>query len=226
MTTDRLERARPIRVAVVDDQKIVVEAFSRVLRSRAEFEVVATGGTGHDAVAIAEAGVDVIVMDVRMPGLDGIGATKLIVGSGPDAPRILIVTTFNLDAYVYEALRAGASGFLLKDAPPGDLVAAVGIVARGDAVVDPSMTRALIGAHAQRVRPQAEPVVALATLTKRENDVLRLLARGMSNSEIADHLVVSRETVKTYISRLLAKLGLRDRVQAVVLAYRAGLVDD
>ena len=227
MTGDSAGQAHPIRVAIVDDQQIVVEAFVRVLKSREEFSVVATGNTGYDAVTIAETGgVDVIVMDIRMPGLDGIGATRRILGAGPRAPRILMVTTFNLDSYVYEALRAGASGFLLKDAPPHDLVTAVRTVARGDAMVDPSVTRALIGSHARRIRPPAEPVEALAMLTKREHEVLRLLAAGMSNAEIADHLVVTRETVKTYVSHLLSKLGLRDRVQAVVLAYRAGIVDD
>jgi DNA-binding NarL/FixJ family response regulator len=223
--------AQPIRIAVVDDQPSIRDAYTRVLASRPDLEVVATGATGHDAVSIATGQrsdvivPDVIVMDIRMPGLDGIDATRQIVAAG-DTPRILVVTTFNLDAYVYEALRAGASGFLLKDAPPQDLVAAVRVVARGDAMVDPAVTRALIGSHAERVRPRAKPAASLEALTNRELEVLRLLARGMSNAEIADELVVTRETVKTYVSRLLAKLGLRDRVQAVVLAYRAGLVDD
>ncbi|MCX7522687.1 response regulator transcription factor [Microbacterium sp. STN6] len=221
------ESGQTIRVAVVDDQPSIREAFTRALASRPDIEVVATGASGNEAVAIAAAEhPHVIVMDIRMPGLDGIGATQQIVAAGPHPPRVLVVTTFNLDAYVYEALRAGASGFLLKDAPPQDLVAAVRVVARGDAMLDPAVTRALIGAHAERVRPRAEPAEALERLTPRELEVLRLLARGMSNAEIAGVLVVTRETVKTYVSRLLAKLGLRDRVQAVVLAYRAGLADE
>ena len=216
----------PIRVAVVDDHAAVREGYARVIASVPGFVLAATGATGRDAVAIAREGeIDVIVMDVRMPLLDGIAATRQIVGTGGDAPRILVVTTFNLDAYVYEALRAGASGFLLKEASPARLVDAIRVVARGDAMVDPSVTRALIGRHAERLRPQAEPVAALATLTDREREVLRLLAAGLSNAEIAETLVVSRETVKTYVSRMLAKLGLRDRLQAVVLAYRAGLAD-
>ncbi|WP_227000888.1 response regulator [Protaetiibacter intestinalis] len=217
----------PIRVAIVDDQDAVREAYARVIDAAPGLTVAGAGRTGEDAVAIAATGgADVIVMDVRMPVLDGIAATRAIVETGPGAPRILVVTTFNLDAYVYEALRAGASGFLLKDASPRDFVAAIGVVARGDAMVDPSVTRALIGRHAERLRPKAEPAEALASLTARELEVLRLLAAGLSNAEIAERLVVTRETVKTYVSRLLAKLGLRDRVQAVVLAFRAGLVDD
>lgn len=217
----------PLRVAVVDDQATVREALGRALGSRPDIEVVATGGSGHDAVDVAAAGlVDVVVMDVRMPGLDGIEATRRIVAAGPGHPRVLVVTTFDLDRAVYEALRAGASGFLLKDARPAALVEAVRVVARGDAMIDPAVTRALIGTHAQRVRPQREDASVLGRLTARELEVLRLLASGMSNAEIAAELVVTRETVKTYVSRLLTKTGLRDRLQAVVLAYRSGLVED
>jgi DNA-binding NarL/FixJ family response regulator len=214
-----------IRVAIVDDQPAVREAFATVLASRADMAVVATGANGEEAVAIAaRERPDVIVMDVRMPRLDGIAATRAITAAG-GGPRVLVVTTFNLDAYVYEALQAGASGFLLKDSTPQQLVEAVRTVARGEAIVDPTVTRALIGTHAERIRPKSERAGDVELLTARELEVLRLLASGMSNVEIADALVVTRETVKTYVSRLLAKLGLRDRVQAVVFAYRAGLVD-
>jgi DNA-binding NarL/FixJ family response regulator len=214
-----------IRVAIIDDQAAVREAFARVLGSRTDMAVVATGMNGEEAVAIAERDrPDVIVMDVRMPTLDGIAASRAITASGGDV-RILVVTTFNLDAYVYEALQAGASGFLLKDSTPQQLVEAVRTVGRGEAIVDPAVTRALIGTHAERIRPKSERAADVQLLTAREREVLRLLASGMSNAEIADALVVTRETVKTYVSRLLAKLGLRDRVQAVVFAYRAGLVD-
>ncbi len=214
-----------IRVAVVDDQAPVREAYSTIIDSRPEMTVVATGADGEDAVAIAGRDQpDVVLMDVRMPKLDGIAATRAISASA-SGPRVLVVTTFNLDAYVYEALQAGASGFLLKDSTPQQLVEAVRTVARGEAIVDPAVTRALIGRHAERIRPRAERVGDVDLLTARELQVLRLLAGGMSNSEIADTLFVTRETVKTYVSRLLAKLGLRDRVQAVVFAYRSGLTD-
>ena len=214
-----------IRVAVVDDQAPVREAYSTILDSRADIAVVATGADGEDAVVIAaQHSPDVVLMDVRMPKLDGIAATRAIVAGG-GGPRVLVVTTFNLDAYVYEALQAGASGFMLKDSTPQQLVEAVRTVARGEAIVDPAVTRALIGRHAERIRPRVERAGEVDLLTARELQVLRLLAGGMSNSEIADALFVTRETVKTYVSRLLAKLGLRDRVQAVVFAYRSGLTD-
>ena len=214
-----------IRVAVVDDQPVVREAYSTILDSRSDMEVVATGGDGQDAVVIAARdSPDVVLLDVRMPRLDGIAATRAIVAGG-GGPRVLVVTTFNLDAYVYEALQAGASGFLLKDSTPQQLVEAVRTVARGEAIVDPAVTRALIGQHAERIRPRSQRVADVDLLTARELQVLRLLAGGMSNSEIAEALFVTRETVKTYVSRVLAKLGLRDRVQAVVFAYRAGLAE-
>jgi DNA-binding NarL/FixJ family response regulator len=217
---------RLIRVAVVDDQREVVDAVTRVLASRPDLEVVATGATGEDAISIAaQDHPDVMVMDVRMPRLDGIAATRAITQQSPGSPRVLVVTTFNLDSAVYEALQAGASGFLLKDAPPPVLVDAVRTVARGDAIVDPAVTRALIGKHADRIRPRAPQPAVVEQLTARELEVLRLLAQGMSNTEIATAMVVTRETVKTYVSRLLSKLELRDRVQAVVLAHRIGLVD-
>jgi DNA-binding NarL/FixJ family response regulator len=171
-------------------------------------------------------------MDIRMPVLDGIAATREILGAGSGSvdrarpPRILIVTTFTLDEYVFDALRAGASGFLLKDSTPDQLVDAIRTVARGDALVDPAVTRTLIGAYANRLRPRTETADAAQTLTPRERDVLRLLAQGMSNAEIAHALVVTRETAKTYVSRILLKLGVRDRVQAVVFAYRSGIADE
>jgi DNA-binding NarL/FixJ family response regulator len=167
---------------------------------------------------------DVVVMDIRMPMLDGIEATRRLAGPGVENPaRVLVVTTFNLDEYVYEALRAGASGFLLKDTPPPELIAGVRTIAAGESLLAPAVTRQLIGRYADRVRP-TESTAPLAALTGREREVLTLIAAGMSNAEIAAELVISHETVKTYVSRILTKLDLRDRVQAVVLAYRTGLV--
>jgi len=220
-----------VRVAIVDDQHLVRDGFARVVRAQDDMELVGLGATGRDAVEIArEHAPDVIVMDIRMPVLDGIAATREILGPGfggaTRLPRILIVTTFNLDEYVFDALRAGASGFLLKDATPGQLVDAIRTVARGDALVDPAVTRTLIGAYADRLRPRTESADTAQTLTRREREVLRLLAQGMSNVEIAAALVVTRETAKTYVSRVLLKLGVRDRVQAVVYAYRSGIADE
>jgi DNA-binding NarL/FixJ family response regulator len=214
-------------VAVVDDQRDIRDGFTRTLSSVAGISVIAVGETGEDAIRIAaHHAPDVIIMDIRMPRLDGISATRAILEHEESTARILVVTTFNLDQYVYRALQAGASGFLLKDATPQQLVDAVRTVASGAAIVDPVVTRALIGRHADRIRPPTAPATELAALTSRERDVLNLLARGSSNAEIAAELVITRETVKTYVSRILAKLHLRDRVQAVVLAHRAGLVDD
>jgi DNA-binding NarL/FixJ family response regulator len=220
-----------VRVAIVDDQQLVRDGFARVVRAQDDMELVGLGATGRDAVDIAlEHAPDVVVMDIRMPILDGIAATREILGAGfggaTRTPRILIVTTFNLDEYVFDALRAGASGFLLKDATPGQLVDAIRTVARGDALVDPAVTRALIGAYADRLRPRTESADSAETLTPREREVLRLLAQGMSNIEIAAVLFVTRETAKTYVSRILLKLGVRDRVQAVVYAYRSGIADE
>jgi DNA-binding NarL/FixJ family response regulator len=221
-----------VRVAIVDDQQLVRDGFARVIRAQDDMELVGLGATGRDAVEIVrEQAPDVLVMDIRMPILDGIAATREILGAGlGDAAgpplRILIVTTFNLDEYVFDALRAGASGFLLKDATPGQLVDAIRTVARGDALVDPAVTRTLIGAYADRLRPRTEPADSAETLTPREREVLRLLAQGMSNVEIAAALIVTRETAKTYVSRVLLKLGVRDRVQAVVYAYRSGIADE
>ena len=221
-----------MRIAIVDDQHLVRDGFARVVRAQDDMDLVGLGATGRDAVEIArEHAPDVIVMDIRMPVLDGIAATREILNPGfvsaiGSRPRILIVTTFNLDEYVFDALRAGASGFLLKDATPGQLVDAIRTVERGDALVDPAVTRTLIGAYVKRLRPPTESADSAESLTPREREVLRLLAQGMSNVEIAAALVVTRETAKTYVSRILLKLGVRDRVQAVVYAYRSGIADE
>jgi DNA-binding NarL/FixJ family response regulator len=224
-----------LRVALVDDQIMVRDGFARVVRAQADMEIVGLGATGRDAIDIARTErPDVMVVDIRMPVLDGISATREIVAAqsavdtGLDTPptRILVVTTFNLDEYVFDALRAGASGFLLKDATPVQLLDAIRTLARGEALVDPMVTRTLIGAYASRLRAPLEPSAEAEQLTPREREVLRLLAQGMSNVEIAATLVVTRETAKTYVSRILLKLGVRDRVQAVVYAYRTGIADE
>jgi DNA-binding NarL/FixJ family response regulator len=220
----------PLRVVVCDDQELVRTGYATILGAQPDIEVVGEAADGTAAVRLVERlAPDVVIMDIRMPSLDGIEATRRLAGPGVDAPsKVLVVTTFNLDAYVYDALRAGASGFLLKDAPPADLVAAVRVVARGEAMLAPAVTRALIGRYGDRVLPEARPAgeapPELAALTARELEVLALVAEGYTNSEIAAELVISHETVKTYVSRMLTKLGLRDRVQAVVLAFRTGLV--
>jgi DNA-binding NarL/FixJ family response regulator len=216
----------PIRVLVVDDQELVRAGFCVILETAGGIEVVGEAANGAQAVEVAAARApDVVLMDVRMPGMDGLAATRLITGGHRDAgPRVVMLTTFDLDDYVYEALRAGASGFLLKDAPRHDLIAAVRRVAAGDALLAPSVTRRLIEAFARRP-PEAAPSPArLASLTAREHDTLLRLARGRSNAEIATELFVSEATVKTHVGHLLAKLGLRDRVQAVILAYETGMV--
>jgi DNA-binding NarL/FixJ family response regulator len=218
----------PVRVLVCDDQALVRTGFVTILGSQPDLEVVGEAENGHAAVQQAQRlRPDVVVMDIQMPLLDGIEATRRIAGPTAEAPmRVLVVTTFNVDEYVYRALRAGASGFLLKDAPPAELVGAVRTVAAGESLIAPAVTRGLIGRYAERLRP-AEVRAGegpLAALTPRELEVLGLIARGLSNAEIAAELVIAAETVKTYVSRLLAKLDLRDRVQAVVLAYRTGLV--
>jgi DNA-binding NarL/FixJ family response regulator len=233
----------PIRILVCDDQSVVRAGFVAILSSQPDIEVV--GEVSNGALAVREARrlrPDVLVMDIQMPVLDGIEATRQLVGPGAAsgaeasaaedglaaAPRVLIVTNFNLDEYVYRALQAGASGFLLKDAPPAELIGAVRTIAAGDALLGPSVTRRLIGRYAGRIRPsdpgEPKPGHPLAGLTSREREVLALLAAGLSNAEIAGSLVVSAETVKTHVSRILAKLGLRGRVQAVVFAYQEGLV--
>ena len=212
-----------IRVLVADDQSMVRAGFRMLLSGEADIEVVAEASNGLEAVAEA-ARVDphVVLMDIRMPELDGLEATRRILAANPPS-RILILTTFDLDEYVYEALRAGASGFVLKDDPPEQLIAAIHTVAAGDALLSPSITKRVIRQFTRI--PHAAPPKALEDLTERELDVFRLIARGLSNAEIAAELFISDTTVKTHITHILQKLGLRDRVQAVVLAYETGLFD-
>ncbi|MFI5931586.1 response regulator [Actinoplanes sp. NPDC051494] len=213
-----------IRVVVCDDQALIRSGFVAILGAQPDMEVVGEASDGPSAVATAlRLQPDVVVMDIQMPGLDGIEATRKLAGPGLEHPmKVLVVTTFNVDSYVYEALRAGASGFLLKDTRPPELIGAVRTIAAGDALLDPAVTRRLVGRFATRLR--REESSAMTGLTPREVEVLKLIAAGLSNAEIAATLVISAETVKTYVSRILTKLDLRDRVQAVVLAYRTGLV--
>ena len=214
-----------ISVLVADDQALVRAGFRAILEQQPGITVVGEAIDGRDAVHVARnRHPDVVLMDIRMPDLDGIEATRRIVADAGDDPiAVLMLTTFDLNEYVYEALRAGASGFLLKDVLPEDLVAAVRVVAAGDALIAPTITKRLIEQFA-RTAPPAAPPPELAELTPREVEVLTLVARGLSNGEIADELVLSQATVKTHVKRILAKLRVRDRVQAVVLAYEAGLV--
>jgi DNA-binding NarL/FixJ family response regulator len=212
-----------IRVLLADDQALVRSGFRMILDSRDDVEVVGEARDGIEAVALAaELAPDVILMDVRMPKLDGVEATRRIVASGSDT-RILILTTFDLDEYVYEAIRAGASGFLLKDVQPVELVDAIRVVAAGNALLGTTVTKRLLERFTDGA-PQATPPPVLDGLTEREREILALMAAGLSNSEIADRLVVSEATVKTHVSSILRKLGVRDRVQAVIVAYDAGLV--
>jgi DNA-binding NarL/FixJ family response regulator len=217
-----------IRVLIVDDQALVRTGFRMIVEAEDDVTVVGEAADGEEGLRLVEsARPDVVLMDIRMPKLDGVEATRRIVaGRDGDAPRVLILTTFDLDEYVVEALRAGASAFLLKDAPPEELVAAIRTVHAGDAVVAPRVTRRLLDRFASVLPaatvPDAPP--ALASLTEREREVLTLIARGLSNAEIASELYVSETTVKTHVGHVLTKLGLRDRVQAVVLAYETGLV--
>ncbi|HLV58050.1 MAG TPA: response regulator transcription factor [Natronosporangium sp.] len=216
-----------IRVLLADDQAMVREGFGAVLAAQGDIEVVAGAADGEQAVALArEHRPDVVLMDIRMPKLDGLAATRrlLDVPPGTHRPRVLVLTTFDLDEYVFEALRAGASGFLLKDATAAELVAAVRVVAAGDALLAPSVTRRLIEDYATRARRPRVRADALDQLTPREREVLTLVARGLSNAEIAAELVVAEQTVKTHLGRIFAKLHLRDRAQAVVFAYESGLV--
>ncbi len=215
--------ATPIRVLIADDQALVRSGFRLIVETRPDLEVVGEAETGTEAVTLAhELAPDVILMDVRMPELDGIEATRQIVAAG-NAARILVLTTFDLDEYVYAAVRAGASGFLLKDVRPGDLVDAIRLVAAGNALLGPTVTRRLLERFAAD-EPAAPDVGAVARLTDREREILRLLAAGLSNAEIAEQLVLSETTVKTHVSSVLRKLGVRDRVQAVIAAYDSGLV--
>jgi len=215
-----------LRIVVADDHGVVRDGFSALLATQPDFAVVGTARDGAEAVEVCrELGPDVVLMDVRMPGMDGITATRRLIeeSAGPDGPRVLILTTFDLDEYVYDALRAGASGFLLKDVTAERLFDAVRVIAAGDALLAPGITRRLISEFADQ-RPAPGAPAALAALTPRETQVLRLVAEGLSNQEIAARMVVSEETVKTHVSRVLGKLGLRDRTQAVVAAYESGLV--
>ncbi len=217
-------RPQPLRVAVADDQALVRAGFRLILEAQDDIEVVAEAGDGEEAVAVVRRErPDVALMDVRMPRLDGLEATRRIVAAGLPC-RVLMLTTFDLDEYVYAALQTGASGFLLKDVSPEGLVQAVRSVAAGDTLLAPGITRRLIERFARPAPPATAPPGALADLTAREREVLMLLARGLSNIELAEALVVSEATAKTHVGRILAKLGLRDRVQAVVLAYETGLV--
>lgn len=215
-----------IRILIADDQALMRAGFRMIIEAEDDLDVVGEAGDGQEAAERALAlRPDVVLMDIRMPRVDGVEATRRIVeGRDGDRPAVLILTTFDLDEYVYASLRAGASGFLLKDAPPEDLIRAVRIVARGDALLAPAITRRMLEEFAARSQDDGPPPEALQLLTNRELEVLRLVARGLANLEIAAELVVSETTVKTHVGHILAKLGLRDRVQAVVLAYEAGLV--
>jgi DNA-binding NarL/FixJ family response regulator len=214
------------RVVVADDQALVRAGFRLLVDSAPDLEVVGEAADGAQAVELARRErPDVVLMDIRMPVLDGLEATRQIGALDETAAvRILVLTTFDLDEYVYEALRAGASGFVLKDIPPADLLTAIRVVAAGDALLAPSVTRRLIAQYARRPGPTPVSTAALEVLTEREREVLVLVARGLSNGEIAGHLVVSPATSKTHVSRLLTKLGARDRAQLVAVAYEAGLI--
>jgi DNA-binding NarL/FixJ family response regulator len=212
-----------IRALVVDDQSMVRAGLRMLLAEEPDIEVVAEAGNGLEAIAqAARYHPDVVLMDIRMPELDGLEATRRILAADERA-RVLILTTFNLDDYVYEALRAGASGFVLKDEPPEQLIAAVRTIAAGDALLSPSVTRSVIAQFTRGARQLPPP--AMETLTPRENDVFRLIAAGLSNAEIGRELFISDTTVKTHVTRLLQKLEVRDRAQAIVMAYQCGLFD-
>lgn len=218
------------RCLIADDQAMVREGFAAVLAAQPGLLVVGQAANGADAVSQARRlEPDVVLMDVRMPVMDGLQATRQILGTGPGKPvqhrpRVLMLTTFDIDEYVYEALRSGASGFLLKDATAAELVHAVRVVAAGDALLAPSVTRRLIAEFARWPHAALPPTTTLGALTHRETEVLRLIARGLSNAEISGALVIAEQTTKTHVGRILAKLDLRDRAQAVVLAYETGLV--
>ena len=211
-------------VLIADDQELVRTGFRAILGAEPDIQVVGEAGDGRQAIeAAGRLSPDVVLMDIRMPILDGLEATRRIVISPDSKPRVLILTTFDLDEYVYEALRSGASGFMLKDNPAEQLITAVHVVAKGEALLAPSVTSRLIAEFAS-YRPPAEKPAQLASLSGRELEVLRLVARGLSNGEIAEELYVAETTIRTHLGHILAKLGLRDRVQAVVLAYETGLI--
>jgi DNA-binding NarL/FixJ family response regulator len=212
------------RVFIADDQALVRAGFRRLLETTDGIDVVGEAGDGIEAVDGARrVRPHLVLMDIRMPRLDGIEATRRLVSDGSGV-RVLILTTFGLDHYVYDALRAGASGFMLKDAPPEELLAAVEVVARGDALIAPAVTRSVIEEFVRRAPPRTSPPEELDDLTAREREVLQLIAQGLSNAEIADRLIVSSGTVKTHVAKILSKLDLRDRIQAVILAYESGLI--
>jgi DNA-binding NarL/FixJ family response regulator len=212
-----------ISVLIADDQRLVRAGFRVILAGEPDITVAGEAADGAEAVQLARAlRPDIVLMDIRMPNMDGLTAARQVLGSTKS--RVLILTTFDADEYVYETLRMGASGFLLKDAPPDQLIGAVRCIAAGNALIDPVITRRLIGRFAHAVRPPSLQPALLKDLTARELDVLRLMARGLANAEIAAELVVEESTVKTHVSRILLKLGLRDRVQAVVIAYESGFV--
>ncbi|KJK49604.1 LuxR family transcriptional regulator [Lentzea aerocolonigenes] len=213
-----------IRVVVVDDQEMVREGFSALLNAQEDIEVVGAAGNGVEGVALARnVKPDVVLMDIRMPEMDGLTATRLLL-DGSLETKVLVLTTFDLDDYVYEALQAGASGFLLKHAPARELLSAVRVVAAGEALLAPSITKRLIEDFVKSRRTERVRPAQLSALTERETEILVLIAQGMSNTEIAAHLVLAEQTVKTHVSRVLTKLGLRDRAQAVIAAYESGLV--
>ncbi|SDF44200.1 DNA-binding response regulator, NarL/FixJ family, contains REC and HTH domains [Lentzea fradiae] len=217
-----------IRVVVCEDQELVRTGYVAAFGSQPDMRVVGEAADGPAAVeAVTRLRPDVVVMDIHLPLLDGIEATRRVAGPGvPDPPKVLVVTTFNIDEYVYRALRAGASGFLLKDTPLAELIQGVRTVTRGDSLLSPAVTKTLIGRFAGRIRPgETGDARPLDVLAPRELEVLRLMAGGLANAEIAERMTITVQTVKTYVSRIFAKLDLRDRVQAVVLAYRSGLMD-